>query len=66
MMRDSTTFFTVKKVEESIACYRDKIGFDVTFEYGAPAYYAGLCSGDVSLHLVEATQAPRPPTSRAT
>ena len=45
----------MKKVEESIAGYRDKIGFDVTFEYGAPTYYAGLCSGDVSLHLVDAT-----------
>lgn len=61
MMRDSTTLFTVKNVKESLAYYRDKIGFDIAFEYGTPTYYAGLCSGEVSLHLIDATQAPRPP-----
>jgi hypothetical protein len=29
MMRGSTTVFTVKNVMESLAYFRDKIGFDV-------------------------------------
>ena len=61
MMRSSTTLFTVKNVRESLAYYRDKIGFDVAFEYGTPIFYAGLCSGEVSLHLIDVAQAPRPP-----
>ncbi|MFN4014647.1 MAG: VOC family protein [Reyranella sp.] len=61
MMRGSTTIFTVKDARASLAYYRDCIGFDVAFEYGAPTFYVGLCSGEVSLHLVSAAQAPRPP-----
>ncbi len=61
MMRGSTTVFTVKNIMESLAYYRDKIGFDVAFEYGTPTFYAGLCSGEVTLHLISAAQAPRPP-----
>jgi len=60
-MRGSTTIFTVQDVIASLAYYRDCVGFDVAFEYGMPAFYVGLCSGEVSLHLVAATQAPRPP-----
>ena len=36
MMRGSTTVFTVKDVMASPAYYRDKLGFDVAFEYGSP------------------------------
>ena len=36
----------------SLAYYRDKLGFDVAFEYGNPTFYVGLCSGEVSLHLI--------------
>ncbi|MBU8875691.1 VOC family protein [Reyranella sp. MMS21-HV4-11] len=61
MMRGSTTVFTVADVAASLAYYRDRVGFDVAFEYGAPTFYAGLCSGEVSLHLIAAAQAPRPP-----
>lgn len=61
MMRGSTTVFTVKNIIESLAYYRDKIGFDIAFEYGTPTFYAGLCSGEVTLHLISAAQAPRPP-----
>lgn len=61
MMRGSTTIFTVKDAVTSLAYYRDRVGFDVAFEYGSPTFYVGLCSGEVSLHLVEAAQAPRPP-----
>ena len=65
MMRGSTTVFTVADVAAGLAYYRDCVGFDVAFEYGAPTFYAGLCSGEVSLHLIAAAQAPRPPGQRA-
>jgi len=61
MMHDSTTVFTVKDVAASIAYYRDKLGFDLAFEWGTPPYYVGLCSGGVQLHLVSSSHAPRPP-----
>lgn len=61
MMRSSTTIFSVEDPAASLAYYRDCVGFDVAFEYGSPAFYVGLCSGDVSLHLIAAAQAPRPP-----
>ena len=38
------TVFTVKDVMASLAYYRDKLGFDVAFEYGNPTFYVGLCS----------------------
>jgi catechol 2,3-dioxygenase-like lactoylglutathione lyase family enzyme len=59
MMRGSTTVFTVSDVMASLAYYRDKLGFDVAFEYGAPTFSVGLCSGDVTLHLIAATKTPR-------
>jgi catechol 2,3-dioxygenase-like lactoylglutathione lyase family enzyme len=61
MMRGSTTIFTVKDAATSLAYYRDCIGFEVAFKYGTPTSYVGLCSGEVSLHLIAAAQAPRPP-----
>ncbi|HEY6979811.1 VOC family protein [Reyranella sp.] len=61
MMHGSTTVFTVKDVMTSLAYYRDKLGFDVAFEYGTPTFYVGLCSGDVTLHLVAASRTPRQP-----
>ncbi|WP_422035775.1 VOC family protein [Reyranella sp.] len=61
MMHGSTTIFTVTDAAASLAYYRDHVGFDVAFEYGSPTFYVGLCSGEVSLHLISAAQAPRPP-----
>ena len=61
MMRASTTVFTVTDVTESVAYYRDKLGFDVAFQYGEPTFYIGLCSGGVTLHLISAAKAPRAP-----
>jgi len=42
MMHASTTVFTVKDVVESLAYYRDKLGFGIAFEYGNPTFYVGL------------------------
>ena len=65
MMHGSTTVTTVKNIAESMAYYRDKLGFDVAFEYGEPTFYVGLCSGDVTVHLVAASQTPRQPGNGA-
>jgi len=65
MMRGSTTIMTVKNVAESMAYYRDKLGFDIAFEYGKPTFYVGMCSGEVSVHLVSANQTPRQPGNGA-
>ena len=61
MMHNSIAVFTVKDVTASTSYYRDKLGFDLAFEYGKPTYYVGLCSGGVQLHLIEAGHTPRPP-----
>jgi catechol 2,3-dioxygenase-like lactoylglutathione lyase family enzyme len=61
MMHNSITVFTVKDVKASAGYYRDKLGFDLAFEYGTPTYYVGLCSSGVQLHLVEASRTPRQP-----
>ncbi len=61
MMHDSTTVFTVGDVMASLASYRDRLGFDVAFEYGTPTFHVGLCGGEVTLHLVAAAKTPRRP-----
>jgi catechol 2,3-dioxygenase-like lactoylglutathione lyase family enzyme len=61
MMQHSITVFTVTDVLASTAYYREKLGFDLAFEYGEPTFYVGLCSGAVQLHLISAGRAPRPP-----
>ena len=60
-MHASTTVFTVRDIAASLAYYRDKLGFGIAFEYGTPTFYAGVCSGKVTLHLVSASRTPRQP-----
>lgn len=60
-MRSSTAVMTVKDVLQSRDYYRDRLGFDIAFEYGKPTFYIGLCSGKVDLHLVAAGHTPRQP-----
>ena len=43
---------TVKDLQQSLAYYHDKLGFDVAFQYGEPVFYAGVCSGEVQLHMI--------------
>jgi catechol 2,3-dioxygenase-like lactoylglutathione lyase family enzyme len=61
MMQAATTVFTVKDILASRDYFRDRMGFNVAFEWGRPAFYIGLFSDEVRLHLIEASQAPRPP-----
>ena len=60
-MHGSTTVLTVSDIAASLAYYRDKLGFDIAFEYGNPTFYAGVCSGKVTLHLIAARRTPRQP-----
>jgi len=51
MLVGAATVFTVSDLAASLAYYRDKLGFDVTFQYGEPTFYACLCRDEVSVHL---------------
>jgi len=51
MLVGAATIFTVRDLAASVAHYRDVFGFTVTFQYGAPAFYACLCRDEVAIHL---------------
>jgi uncharacterized glyoxalase superfamily protein PhnB len=53
--------FVVSNVEASLAHYASALGFEVSFRYGEPTYYAGVCRGNVAIHLQCASRTPRPP-----
>jgi uncharacterized glyoxalase superfamily protein PhnB len=55
------TVFVVSNMADSIAHYRDALGFVVTFEYGDPISYACLCRDEVALHLLAAQNTKRLP-----
>jgi len=55
------TVFVVSNMADSIAHYRDALGFAVTFEYGNPISYACLCRDEVALHLLSAQNTKRLP-----
>lgn len=61
MMAGSATVFVVSDIAASLAYYRDVLGFEVTFEYGAPLSYACLCRDVVALHLLAAARTKRLP-----
>ncbi|MGY3474363.1 bleomycin resistance protein [Bradyrhizobium ottawaense] len=61
MMAGSATVFVVSDIAASLAYYRDVLGFEVTFEYGAPLSYACLCRKVVALHLLAAARTKRLP-----
>jgi catechol 2,3-dioxygenase-like lactoylglutathione lyase family enzyme len=61
MMVGAATVFVVADIARSIQHYRDVLGFSVSFEYGAPTFYACLCRDEVALHLLAARQTKRLP-----
>lgn len=61
MMVGAATVFVVRDITASVAHYRDALGFDVTFEYGEPIYYACLCRDEVQLHLLAGSATKRLP-----
>src|SRR5207237_1335480 len=54
----AATVFVVQDVLRSVEHYRDVLGFQVEFTYGAPTFYAGVERGGVLIHF---RAAPRPP-----
>jgi catechol 2,3-dioxygenase-like lactoylglutathione lyase family enzyme len=61
MMTGAAAVLTVRDIAASIEHYRDVLGFNVTFQYGEPIFYACLCRDEVSLHLLAAHQTKRLP-----
>ncbi len=61
----AATIFVVKDIAASIAHYRDVLDFTVTYEYGAPLFYACLCRDEVVLHLLAAHRTSRLPGNGA-
>jgi uncharacterized glyoxalase superfamily protein PhnB len=43
--------FTVLKLDEAVAYYRDKLGFSVSWTWGEPASRAGVTLDDVEIQL---------------
>jgi catechol 2,3-dioxygenase-like lactoylglutathione lyase family enzyme len=58
MLVGAATIFSVRDLAASVAHYRDVLGFTVTFQYGAPAFYACLCRDEVAIHLRAGTAWP--------
>lgn len=52
----SATIFVVKNVLDSVAYYRDRLGFEIAFTYGEPVFYAGVCRGGITIHLSATTK----------
>ena len=61
MLAGAATVFVVGDIAKSLAHYRDALGFDVTFQYGDPTFYACLCRDEVALHLLAARRTKRLP-----
>jgi hypothetical protein len=59
MMVGAATVFVVTDIAKSTEHYRDVLGCAVTFEFGTPAFYVGLCRNEVALHLLSASQTSR-------
>jgi len=61
MMIGAATVFIVNDIAKSVEHYRDVLGFQITFQYGNPTFYACLCRDEVALHLLAAQQTKRLP-----
>jgi uncharacterized glyoxalase superfamily protein PhnB len=56
MLVGAATVFVVSDIAKSIAYYGDALGFQVTFQYGEPLFYACLSRDEVALHLLAASK----------
>jgi len=57
--------FVVRDIGASVAWYRDRLGFEIAFVYGEPAFYAGVCRGEATIHLQAASATKRQPGQSA-
>lgn len=51
----SAPVFVVSSMEKAMAFYVEKLGFELSYEMGEPAYFTILDRDDFSLQLVEAS-----------
>jgi len=56
----SAVIFPVSNLENSIEFYTKKLGFEKTFEWGEPMYYAVVKKGGVGIHLTKRSDGGRP------
>jgi catechol 2,3-dioxygenase-like lactoylglutathione lyase family enzyme len=61
MMVGAATVFVVTDIAQSLAHYRDALGFTADFEYGTPTFYVCLRRDEVALHLLAARETKRLP-----
>src|SRR5215475_8037413 len=61
MMIGAATVFIVNDIAKSVEHYRDVLGFQITFQYGNPTFYACLCRDEVALHLLATQETKRLP-----
>lgn len=47
----AAVIFQVSSLEASISFYVAELGFEKVFEYGDPAFYAGVKMNEVTIHL---------------
>src|SRR5215472_15544134 len=55
VLNESATVFVVKNVQESVAYFRDALGFKIEFLYGEAPNYAGMSRDNVAVHLEAAS-----------
>ena len=58
-MSVAATVFVVRDVVQNVDYYRDVLGFQVGFTYGAPVFYAGLERDGAVIHLQAASHTKR-------
>jgi len=56
----SAVIFPVSNLEQSIEFYTKKLGFEKTFEWGEPMYYAVVKRGGVGIHLTKRSDGGKP------
>lgn len=54
----TTPILVVNNPEKARQFYVDKLGFDVSFEWGEPLTYLGIMKNDVEIHLNASTNSP--------
>ena len=59
VLNESATVFVVTNVPQSVAYFRDALGFEVEFLYGEPPDYAGVARDNVAVHLEAASNTTR-------
>jgi uncharacterized glyoxalase superfamily protein PhnB len=65
MLIGATTVLVVDDIVASIVHYRDALGFESSFEFGEPVFYAGFCRDAVAIDLISSSKTQRSPGNGA-